>query len=247
MSDNKTKPTDVSVESFLASTTETRRAEAHTLIAMMREIAGEEPRMWGPSIIGFGNRHYAYDTGREGDVPRLAFSPRKASITIYFSEGFDRYGHELTLLGKHKQSMSCLYINKLADIDLGVLRAMLTQSFALVAAPQTKTTTVDEYLANVPAAARPKFDELRQIVRDTLPSSKEVLSYGIVGYKIDEKRARVFISGWKDHLAIYPIPKDAGLQKQLAPYIKGKGTLWFPLDAPLPTALIIHVVQELAA
>ena len=244
MSDNKTKPTDASIESFLAGVADTRRAEAHTLIAMMREIAGEEPRMWGPSIIGFGAMHYAYDTGREGDMPRLAFSPRKASITIYFSEGFDRYGHELAQLGKHRQSVSCLYINKLADIDLDVLHTMLAQSFALVAIPQTKPTTVDEYLANVPAAARPKFDELRQIVRDTLPGSKEVLSYGIVGYKIDEKRARVFISGWKDHLAIYPIPKSSDLQKQLAPYIKGKGTLWFPLDAPLPTALITHVVKE---
>ncbi len=98
--------------------------------------------MWGPSIIGFGSQHYRYETGHEGDMPRLAFSPRKASITVYF-EGFDRYTHELTVLGKHKQSVSCLYINKLADIKLDILRKMLEQSFALSTKSSTKPTTVD--------------------------------------------------------------------------------------------------------
>ncbi|HTE57885.1 MAG TPA: DUF1801 domain-containing protein [Verrucomicrobiae bacterium] len=125
----KTKPTGIDVESFLGSVSDKRREEAHTLIALMQEISGEKPCMWGPSIIGFGSQHYKYDTGREGDMPRLAFSPRKANITVYF-EGFDRYGELLAKLGKHKRTVACLYINKLADVKLDVLRAMLEQSFA---------------------------------------------------------------------------------------------------------------------
>ncbi len=124
----KTRPTEVSVESFLESVSDKRRGEARVLIAMMQEISGEKPCMWGPSIIGFGSQHYKYATGREGDMPRLGFSPRKASITVYF-EGFDKYTKELAVLGKHKVSVSCLYINKLADIDLDVLRTMLERSF----------------------------------------------------------------------------------------------------------------------
>ncbi len=85
--------------------------------------------MWGPSIIGFGSQHYKYDSGREGDMPRLAFSPRKANLTVYFN-GFEKYTQELASLGKYKRSVSCLYINKLADIDFAVLRKMLEKSFA---------------------------------------------------------------------------------------------------------------------
>ena len=213
---------------------------------MMQDISGEKPHMWGPSIIGFGSQHYKYDTGREGDVPCLGFSPRKASITVYF-EGFDNYATELSKLGKHKFSVSCLYINKLEDIDLKVLRKMLEKSFDVGYNSSMKATNVDEYIASVPAAARPKFDELRQLVKRTLPQAEEVLSYGIVGYKIDEKRARVYISGWKDHLAIYPVPKNNELREKLTPYIKGKGTMWFSLTEPLPKSLITSAVKTLAA
>ncbi len=242
----KTQRTGTSIESFLRSVSDKRREEALTLIDMMHKISGEKPYMWGPSIIGFGTMHYKYDSGREGNMPQLAFSPRKASITVYF-EGFDRYADKLTKLGKHKHSVSCLYINKLADIKLDILRSMLDQSFALAAKPPAKPTTVDEYIASVPPAARPKFDELRQLVKATLPHAKEVLSYGIVGYKIDDKRARVFISGWKDHLAVYPIPKNDELHAKLTPYIKGKGTLWFNLDKPLPKLLIKKAVHYLGS
>lgn len=246
ISSMKTQPTGVSVESFLESVSDKRREEASRLIVLMQEISGEKPYMWGPSIIGFGSQHYRYDTGREGDMPRLAFSPRKASITVYF-EGFDRYAHELTILGKHKQSVSCLYINKLTDINLDILRIMLEQSFALATNSSIKPTTVDEYIASVPVASRPKFDELRQIVRDAVPHAREVLSYGIVGYKIDDKRARVFISGWKDHVAMYPVPGGKELQTMLAPYIRGKGTLWFRLHEPLPKPLIRTVIEALVS
>lgn len=135
-----TQPTGVSVDSFLETVSDKRRDEAHDLIGIMQEISGEKPYMWGPSIIGFGSVHYKYDTGREGDMPRLAFSPRKASITVYF-EGFDGYADDLKKLGKHKHSVSCLYINKLADINLDILRKMLERSFATSAKPQAKPPT----------------------------------------------------------------------------------------------------------
>ena len=93
--------------------------------------------------------------------------------------------------------------------------------------------------------ARPYFDTLRSIVKSELPDAREVLSYGVVGYKIDDKRARVFISGWKDHVAMYPIPKDELLRAKLSPYIRGKGTLWFRLDTPLDETLIREIVRAL--
>ena len=107
--------------------------------------------------------------------------------------------------------------------------------------------TVEEYIQNVPLAARPYFDELRKIVKQLLPSAEEVVSYGIIGYKADKHRAKVFISGWKDHVAIYPVPRAEHLQLKLKPYIKGKGTLWFALDKPLPVDDIIDAVKGLLA
>lgn len=242
----KTQPTGISVESYLESVSDKRREEACILIALMQKISGEKPYMWGPSIIAFGSQHYRYESGREGDMPRLAFSPRKASITIYF-EGFDRYGELLSQLGKHKHSVSCLYIHKLTDIKLDVLRKMLEISFELPKKEPTKPTSVEEYIASIPTASRPKFDQLRELVKSKLPHAEEVLSYGIIGYKIDNKRARVFISGWKDHIAMYPVPKSSELQAKLKPYIKGKGTLWFNLDQPLPRQLIGQVVKYLVS
>lgn len=108
-------------------------------------------------------------------------------------------------------------------------------------------STVDQYIASLPGTSRPKFDELREIVKSTLPHANEVLSYGIVGYKTDEKRAKVYISGWKDHVAMYPIPNDEDLRKRLVPYIKGKGTLWFALDKPLPAEVIKESIYKLAS
>jgi uncharacterized protein YdhG (YjbR/CyaY superfamily) len=244
MPENKTKPTTASIHAFLATLTPTRQEEAKTLIAMMEGITGLPPVLWGPSIIGFGSEHYRYDSGREGDMPRLAFSPRKASLTLYFDR-FDRYGDQLAKLGKHQTSVSCLYIQKLTDVDLSVLREMLEQLFARGMQPAKKPETVEEYIATIPPAARSQFDRLRSLVRDLLPHADEVVSYGIIGYKIDAKRARVFVSAWKDHVAMYPLPKDETLQKELQPYIKGKGTLWFGLEEPLPELLIKKTVKAL--
>ena len=129
--ENKMQPNENSVEGFLQKQPERRIKESHELIEMMRKLTGEEPVMWGESIIGFGSVHYNYASGREGDMPLLAFSPRKASLTVYFSEGFDHYGEELQTLGKHKTSVSCLYINKLEDVDIKVLQTMLRKSLKL--------------------------------------------------------------------------------------------------------------------
>lgn len=245
MAENKTKPTQVIIDSFLSTVSGQRKNEAQILIAIMKKISGLEPAMWGPSIIGFGSKQYTYDTGRTGDMVRIGFSPRKAAVTMYFTEGFDRYGELLNKLGKFKNSISCLYINKLEDIDLKILKQMIEQSFKFGLEPQAKPTTVDEHIAQIPAAARPMFDKLRTLIRTELPYANEVLSYGIIGYKIDTKMARVFISGWKDHVSIYPVPKDKALRIELKPYIKSKGTLWFALDKPLPNTLIKKTVRSL--
>lgn len=129
MTNNKTIPTGKSVDKFLQGVDEDRYKDSYILIDMMKRISGENPTMWGPSIIGFGVKHYKYDSGREGDIPLLAFSPRKASLTVYF-EDFDDYQENLTRLGKHKTSKSCLYINKLSNVDLDELRVMLEHLYA---------------------------------------------------------------------------------------------------------------------
>ena len=130
MAENKTQPTPASVDEFLANIADdVRRNECLQLVAMMRRLSGVEPVMWGPSIVGFDQYHYRYATGREGDAPLYAFSPRKGDLTIYFI-GFDDLADQLTRLGKHKHSVSCLYVKKLADLDLAVLEEMLVASAA---------------------------------------------------------------------------------------------------------------------
>ncbi len=128
-SENKTQATAVSVEKFIAAVPDTgRRDEAQTIDAMMRRVTGEEPRMWGPSIIGYGSYHYRYDSGREGDMCRAGFSPRKAQIVLYLIGDFGGRQAEadalFAVLGKHSTSVSCLYIKKLADVDLAVLERL---------------------------------------------------------------------------------------------------------------------------
>ena len=129
MSELKTKKNEASVEGFLnAVEHDTRREDGFALLKMMREGTGEEPAMWGPSIVGFGSYHYKYETGREGDMPIVGFSPRKRSQTVYIMDGFKGYQEMLARLGKHRTGKSCLYINKLADVDSEVLREIIRQS-----------------------------------------------------------------------------------------------------------------------
>lgn len=127
----KTRPTDVSVADFIAAVENPqRRADAETLCALFEEISGEPPAMWGPSIIGFGKYHYRYASGHEGDAPRLGFSPRKAQTVVYVMSGFKGQDAMIARIGKVKTSVSCMYVNRLDQIDLGVLREMAVASLA---------------------------------------------------------------------------------------------------------------------
>lgn len=130
MSDLKTQPNDASVDDFLASVGNARRRQdSATVLELMQDITGEAPRMWGDSIVGFGSYHYRYQSGREGDWPRIGFSPRKQYLAIYIMPGFGDYEDILTRLGKHRTSVSCLYINKLADVDKDVLCEIMTAAY----------------------------------------------------------------------------------------------------------------------
>ncbi|AXT27207.1 DUF1801 domain-containing protein [Ruegeria sp. AD91A] len=125
-SDNKTVPTDQSVEHFLTTVQPARRAEdAHELDKLFRATTGYTPLMWGPSIIGYGRYHYRYKSGREGDFLATGFSPRKSALVIYIMPGYADFGDLVARLGKHKLGKSCLYVNKLADIDSGVLSELI--------------------------------------------------------------------------------------------------------------------------
>ncbi|MCG2785270.1 MAG: DUF1801 domain-containing protein [Anaerolineae bacterium] len=129
MSENKTQKTNASVIDFLNSIPdEKKRQDCLTVFEIMRQVTGLEPKMWGASIVGFGDVHYKYASGREGDWFKVGFSPRKQNLTLYIMDGFPRYQSLLADLGKHKTGVSCLYINKLADIDLDVLKEMIGQS-----------------------------------------------------------------------------------------------------------------------
>jgi hypothetical protein len=131
MADNKTKPTAVSVAAFLAAVSdENKRADAKALIKLIERATGEKPKMWGPSIVGFGSYHYTYDTGREGDMPVVGFSPRKAAIVLYGLLGFPESEAVLANLGKHTTGRGCLYIKKLADVDQKVLESLVVNSVA---------------------------------------------------------------------------------------------------------------------
>ena len=130
MSDPKTQLTDASVDDFLAGVANARRREdSIKVLELMQDVTGEPPRMWGDSIVGFGTYHYHYKSGREGDWPRTGFSPRKQYLAIYIMPGFTEYQDLLTRLGKHRTSVSCLYINKLQDVDTEVLREIITAAY----------------------------------------------------------------------------------------------------------------------
>ena len=127
MSQNKTQQTGADVAGFLAGVTpDSKAADALILDQLFRKVTGFQPRMWGPSIIGYGQYHYTYASGREGDFLATGFSPRKAAHSIYIMPGYTDFGHILSRIGKHKTGKSCLYVNKLADIDLEVLAELIT-------------------------------------------------------------------------------------------------------------------------
>jgi hypothetical protein len=122
----KTKPTGDDVEAFVASLPDAaKRDDALVLLDMLRQVTGETPKLWSSNIVGFGDYHYRYATGREGDWFVTGFSPRKQNLTLYSVGGFDAYPELLARLGKHKLGKGCLYINKLKDVDQDVLRELM--------------------------------------------------------------------------------------------------------------------------
>ena len=126
----KTKPTSANVEDFINNVKdEQKRKDSLVLLEMMKKATGEEPKMWGPAIIGFGSYHYKYESGREGDMPQLAFSPRKQNITLYIGVDDNSDNPLLKKLGKYTTSKVCLYIKKLADVDRNVLHELIADSF----------------------------------------------------------------------------------------------------------------------
>ena len=129
MAELKTKPTNASVEKFLNQVAdETRREDCFKVAKMMEEITGEKPKMWGPSIVGFGSYHYKYASGQEGDWPIAAFSPRKQDLTLYLLPGFAESGELMKQLGKHRTGVSCLYIKRMSDVHVPTLKKLIRDS-----------------------------------------------------------------------------------------------------------------------
>jgi len=133
--DIKTKPTKLSVAAFIDGIADqTRRADAKAIVRLMQTATGEKPKMWGPSIIGFGSYHYTYDSGREGDMPIAGFSPRKAATVFYLTREFTGAETLLAGLGKHTVGKACLYVKKLSDVDQKVLETLVVKSVAAMRA-----------------------------------------------------------------------------------------------------------------
>jgi Domain of unknown function (DU1801) len=133
-SENKTKATEISVNGYIATVADAnQRADAEKIRAMMERLSGEPAKMWGPSIIGFGSYHYKYESGREGDMCRIGFSPRKGQTVLYLIDGFEGQPELMARLGKHKTGKSCLYVKKLADVDEAVLQELCARSLAYMA------------------------------------------------------------------------------------------------------------------
>ena len=131
MAQNKTKPTAITITAFLSEIAdEAKRADAKALVKLMQNATGEKPKMWGPSIIGFGSYHYVYESGREGDMPIIGFSPRKPALVLYGAIGFAGADALLTRLGKHSVGKGCLYLKKLSDADQKVLETMIEKAVA---------------------------------------------------------------------------------------------------------------------
>lgn len=129
MAELKTKKTEDSVEDFLnAIPDEKKRRDSFTILNLMKEVTRAEPKLWGSAIVGLGDRHYKYASGREGEWFVIGFSPRKQNLTLYLTGGIEQRGELLQKLGKYKTGKGCLYINKIEDIDLEVLRELIRQS-----------------------------------------------------------------------------------------------------------------------
>jgi len=132
MAENKTKPTANTVSSFLKKFRPELRKDCDTIIRLMQSISKQQPVMWGSAIIGFGIRHYVYESGREGETMIVGFSPRKQAIALYLAGGLDPLEAELSKLGKYTTGKGCLYIKSMSDVDIDILKKILTKSYRSV-------------------------------------------------------------------------------------------------------------------
>lgn len=131
---NKMQPTDADPEEFIDQVSNaTRREDAHRMLEIMREVTGEEPVMWGPSIVGFGRYHYVYASGREGDAPAVGFSPRKANLVLYLLNDYEeRHPEKMAQLGPYKTGKSCLYLTRLEKVDEKILRFLIKDAYEFI-------------------------------------------------------------------------------------------------------------------
>ena len=134
MTANKTRENEVDVSTFLAKVPDvTQRTDADTLIALLKRLSGAPAKMWGPSIVGFGRYHYRYESGREGKMCRIGFSPRKGQTVLYVMGGFPRHAEIMSRLGKHKTGKGCLYIKRLSDVNMAALEELCAASLSYMA------------------------------------------------------------------------------------------------------------------
>lgn len=134
MAKNKTTETNADVFEFINTFADTdqKKKDSYELVELMKKISGHEPKMWGPSIIGFGSYHYKYDSGHEGDAPVLGFSPRKAAISLYVFTGLEEHEHLLKDLGKFKMGKACIYAKKLSDINQDQLKELMKETIKFI-------------------------------------------------------------------------------------------------------------------
>ncbi len=137
MAENKTKPGKENIDDFLKKIDQQKRDDCYVLIDIMKKISGEKPVLWGGTMIGFGHYHYKYESGREGDMFMIGFSPRKANLTIYMMPGSIEHKDLFDKLGKHKTSKACLYINKLKDVDIKILEKLIAASYKRMASKKS--------------------------------------------------------------------------------------------------------------
>lgn len=142
MTKNKTEFTDKNVDDFLQTLeSEQKRKDSYELIALMEKITGEKAKMWGSTIVGFGNYHYKYESGHEGNAPLIGFSPRKTAISLYVFTGLQEHEHMLENLDKFTMGKACIYVKRLTDINLDALTGLLNHSIDYVS---TKYTRIKE-------------------------------------------------------------------------------------------------------
>lgn len=281
--ENKTVPTKQSFAAFVKTVPdERRRGDAKRLDAIIREVTGEKPVMWGDAIVGYGKVNQTYATGRVVDWMRVGFAPRKAAISLYLSCELDPLRDLLAKLGSHKASVGCVYIKRLDDVDEKVLRQLIKKAYALAptdtkevwqerrttsakkAAPAKKAPAakkaaiakkpastsaapadIDAYLATLDPTKRATLQSLRTTIRAVVPDATEVVSYGMPAFKLDGKVVAGF-AAFTDHLSYLPFSGSTlgALSGDLAKYTYTKSSLHFPVDKPLPKALVKKLIAE---